>query len=80
MLSFHDFVRDVQDCLLPLVNALDQEFPAANLFSDIIPNVRSIRSLRHQVFVGFADSQMRDLIPGQRDYVFIADFLDHDVG
>ena len=79
MLALHNFVRNVQDCLLPLVNALDQEFPAANFFSDIIPNVRSIRSVRHQVFVGFADSQMWNLISVQRDRVFVAHFVDAHV-
>jgi hypothetical protein len=35
-LAFHDFLPDVQNRLLPLVQALDEKFSGADFFADVI--------------------------------------------
>ena len=39
-LSLHDFVSDVQNSLLPLVQALDQKFTGADFFPDVFADFR----------------------------------------
>ena len=41
-LAFHDLLADVQDRLLPLVQALDQKFSGADLFADVILHLEEL--------------------------------------
>ena len=79
-LAFYDLARNVQNRLLPLVQALDQKFSGADFFADVIANFRRILALGHQIFVSVADPQMRDVLVVSSDHVFIADSLNEHLG
>src|SRR2546430_9022189 len=48
-LAMHDFLGDVQDRLLSLVQTLDQKFARPDFFADVISHLRRILALRHQI-------------------------------
>ena len=80
MLPRHDLVRDVGDRLLALVDRFDQEFSAADFVADVILHFAAVAVLRHDVFVGVADAQVRDLFAVQDDLVFAVDFFHGHIG
>ena len=73
-------LRDVQNRLLPLVQALDEKFSGADFFADVIFHLGGIFALRHQVLVDVADAQVGNvLVVGGHDKI-VADFLDEHFG
>ena len=73
-------MRDVRNRLLALMDRFDQEFSAADFVADVILHFTAISVLRHDVFVGVADAQMRNLFAVQDDLVFAVDFFDGHIG
>ena len=61
-LPLHDLVRDIGNCLLALVDGLDQKFAAPDLITNVIFDFVAVAILRHDVFVSIADTQVRDLL------------------
>ena len=45
-LAFHDLLADVQNRLLPLVQALDEEFSGADFFADVILHLGIVFAVR----------------------------------
>ena len=72
-------MRNIGNCLLTLVNRLDQEFSASDFVSDVILHFTSVSVLRHDVLVGVADAQMRDLVAVENDLVFAIYFFDRHI-
>ena len=60
-LPFHNLVRDVGYRLLALMNRFDQKFSAPDLVANVVLHFVSVAILRHDVFVGVANAQVRDL-------------------
>ena len=75
----NDLVRDVRNRLLALVDRFDQEFSASDFIADVILHFAAIAVLRHDVLVGVADAQMRNLFAVEDDLVFAVDFFDGHV-
>ena len=77
----HNLPRDVQDGLLPLVQALDEKFSGADFFADVILHLGVILALRHQILVGVADAQdagrCSSLVVTDE---IVADFLHENLG
>src|SRR6476659_10862412 len=71
---------NVGNCLLTLVNRLDQEFSAPNFVADVILHFTAISVLRHDVLVSVADAQMRNLLAVEDDLVFAVHFFDGYIG
>ena len=80
LLPLDDLVGDVRDGLLALVDALDEEFAAADFVADVVLHLGAAAVLRHQVLVGVADAQVRDLVAVEGDLVIAADLLHVDIG
>src|SRR5579862_239038 len=76
LLPRDDLVRDVRDGLLPLVDALDEEFAAADFVADVVLHVVAVAFLGHQVLVGVADAEVGYLVAVEGDGEVVADFLD----
>ena len=79
-LAFHDFPRDVQDGLLALVEAFDEEFSGADFFANVILHLGGISALRHEVLVGVADAQVRNLLVVGRHHEIVAGLLHENLG
>src|SRR5207302_1312116 len=60
-LPFHDLVGNVGNGLLTLMDRLDQKFAAPDLVANVILHFAAVAILRHDVFVGIADAQVRNL-------------------
>ncbi len=60
-LPFHDLVGNVGNGLLTLMDRLDQKFAAPDLVANVILHFAAVAVLRHDVFVGIADAQVRNL-------------------
>ncbi len=76
----NDLLRDVQNCLLALMDRADQEFAAADFVADIIFDVPGLRvSGGDDVLVEIADPQMRNLFVVEGDLIFAIHFFDDDV-
>ena len=75
----NDLLRDVHDCLLPLMDRADQEFAAADLSRMPYLDVAALRvARRNDVLIQVADPQMRNLFVVERDLIFAVDvFHDH---
>ena len=71
-LTFNDFLGDVQDRLLALMQTLDQKFSGADFLADVIANLGGVFALRHQVLVGIADAQVRNVLVIGRDGEIVA--------
>ena len=69
-------MRNIGNCLLTLVDRLDQEFSASDFVADVILHLISIPVLRHDVLVSVADAQMRNLLAVEDDLVFPVHFFD----
>ena len=80
VLAAHNLLRDRQDRFLPLVQALDQKLPGANLLPNVVPNLRSVLTLGHQVLVGVADPQVGNLLVVGCDDEIIAIPLHKNLG
>ena len=78
-LTFYDLMSNVGNCLLALVNRFDQEFSASNFVANVILHFAAIPILRHDVFVGVADAQMRDLFSVQHHLVIAIDLFDRHI-
>ena len=68
-------MRDVGNGLLPLVDRFDEELSAPDLVADIILHFAAVSVLRHDVFVGVADAQVRDLFTVEDDLILAVDFF-----
>ena len=74
-LPTHNFLGDVQDRLLPLMKALDEEFPGPYFLPDVFADFRRAVRLPHEVLVGVADAQVRDVLVVRRHDEIVAHFL-----
>jgi hypothetical protein len=66
----NDLLRDVHNCLLPLMDRADQEFAAADFVPDVIFDVAALRvARRNDVLIQVADPQMGNLfvVEGRSD-------------
>ena len=70
-LPFDNFSRDVQKCVLTLLNASDEEPSPANLLPQIVPHLAIRGRLRKHVLVTIADAQRGNLVVIERHCVSI---------
>jgi hypothetical protein len=54
-LPFNNLDGDVQDGLLPLMDAFYQKLATPDFFSDVVSDFTAVAALRHQISVGFVD-------------------------
>src|SRR5207244_2334070 len=74
----NDLLRDIQNCLLALMDRADQEFSAPNLVADVIFHFAALSIAgRDDVLVQIADPQMRNLLIVEDDLI-LAIHLFHD--
>src|SRR5205823_9383723 len=77
----HNLSRDVENCLLALMDRANQEFPATNFVAHVILNLARLSFAGgDDVFVDVADSQMWDLLIVQGDLIFTIHFFHDYVG
>src|SRR5207247_129470 len=77
----NDLLRDVENCLLALMDRADQEFSAPDFVPDIIFNFAALGVAgRDDVLIKITDPQMRDLLIVQGDLIFAIHLFDDHIG
>ncbi len=78
-LPFYDLDRNIQDGLLPLMDAFDQKLTTPDFFSNVVSDFTAVPALRHQISISLVNPEMRYLIAGERHDIVITDFFDHNI-
>ena len=61
-LAMDDFPGNVEDRLLPLVQALDQKLPGPDFLANVVAHLGGVLALGHQILVCIADAQVRNVV------------------
>ena len=80
MLSFDDYLGNIGDGLLPLVNAFNEKLARRDLLANVIFHFGGLFAPGHQFFIRVADAQVRNLLIVQQDRVAVLAGLDRHIG
>src|SRR4051812_39588273 len=74
-----DLARDALDRALPLLDRVDDEFPGAQFFPEVIRLLLAEPALCYEFLVGVAEPQARNVVLVEDDFPFAVVLLDRDI-